>query len=150
VVVPVGGGGLASGTALAAAEAAPRLRVIGAEPAAAGDAARSLAAGRRLDHPAGPVHTVADGLKAPLSERTFRVLERCRVRVVTVADEEIVAAMRLIWERMKLVVEPSAAVALAALLGTGVVAGLGGERPRVGVVLTGGNVDLDRLPWNRP
>ena len=147
VVVPVGGGGLASGTALAAAEAAPRLRVIGAEPAAADDAARSLAAGQRLGHPPGPVATVADGLKAPLSERTFQALQSHLHRLVTVGEGDIVAAMRLVWERMKLVVEPSASVVVAALLATDLVAALGIPEPRIGVILSGGNVDLDRLPW---
>jgi threonine dehydratase len=141
VVVPVGGGGLASGTALALAEAAPRVRVTGVEPAAADDAARSLAAGRR--EPAGSGRTVADGLKATLSERTFRILAARLDGVATVSEEAIVAAMRAFWERAKLVVEPSSAVAVAAVLAGA--AARPGER--VGVILTGGNVDLDRLPW---
>lgn len=158
VVVPVGGGGLASGVALAAAEAAPGLAVIGAEPARAADAARSLAAGRREGHPPGPVETIADGLKAPLAERTFLALSAHLWSLVTVEEAAIVEAMRWTWERMKVVVEPSAAVPVAALFATDLVArlaagsgggegGEGGGGPRIGVVLSGGNVDLDRLPW---
>lgn len=140
VVAPVGGGGLVSGTALAVAAVAPGVQVVAAEPAAADDAARSVAAGRRLAGEA--THTVADGLRATLAERTFRVIRDRVAAVVTVEEEAILAAMRTVWERMKVVVEPSAAVAVAALLGTGLAAGR-----RVGVILTGGNVDLDRLPW---
>lgn len=138
---PVGGGGLVSGAALVAAERAPRCRVVAAEPAGANDAARSLAAGRRV--PADRVETVADGLRAPLGEIPFRILRRHLDRVVTVGEAEIVAAMRLVWERMKLVVEPSAAVAVAAI-SNGEVEVTG---RRVGVILSGGNVDLDRLPF---
>ena len=157
VVVPVGGGGLASGTAIAAAGVAPATRVVGAEPAAADDAARSLAAGRRLGSPPGPVATVADGLRASLSARTFAALSRHLAAVVTVGEDEIVAAMRLVWERMKIVVEPSAAVPVAALLSGaalgpldagGATGGARGAWPRVGVILSGANVDLDRLPWS--
>jgi threonine dehydratase len=150
LVVPVGGGGLASGTCLAAAGLSPRTRVVAGEPEAADDAARSLAAGRRLENPPGPVNTVADGLKTSLSELTFGILRRHLAGVVTVSEEAIVAATRLLWERMKIVVEPSAAVPVAALLGGGVTAGWEGTRPpRVGVILSGGNLDLDRLPWQR-
>jgi threonine dehydratase len=148
LLVPVGGGGLASGTCLAAAGLSPRTRVVAAEPEAVDDAARSLAAGRRLANPPGPARTVADGLKTSLSELTFSILARHLEQVVTVSEEAIVAAMRLVWERMKIVVEPSAAVPVAALLGGGVTAGWSGERPpRIGVVLSGANLDLDRLPW---
>jgi threonine dehydratase len=153
VVVPVGGGGLASGTGIAVAGASPSTRVVGAEPAAADDAARSLAAGRLLANPPGPVATVADGLKASLAPRTFAGLSQHLAAVVTVGEDEIVAAMRLVWERMKIVIEPSAAVPVAALLSgaaLGPLAADGAARgawPRVGVVLSGANVDLDRLPW---
>ena len=159
VLVPVGGGGLASGVALAAAGAAPGLAVVGAEPAGAADAARSLAAGRREAHPPGPVETIADGLKAPLAERTFRALSTHLRHLVTVEEAAIVEAMRWVWERMKVVVEPSAAVPVAALFTGDVVArlaagsgrggadGADGGGLRIGVVLSGGNVDLDRLPW---
>ena len=143
VVAPVGGGGLASGACLAAAGTDPAIRVIGAEPLGADDAARSLAAGRLIPQ-TGP-DTIADGLRSSLGEVTWAILSRELDRIVTVREEEIVAAMRLVWERMKLVIEPSAAVAVAAVLGKEVRA-LDGLR-RVGVILSGGNADLDRLPW---
>ena len=142
IVVPVGGGGLASGVCLAAHAHNPRLRVIGAEPAAVDDAARSLAAGQRLPQPGG--RSIADGLLTSLGEHPWRILRHHLDRVITVSEEEIVAAMRLLWERAKLLVEPSAAVPLAALL-----ADEGKRLPpgSAGVVLSGGNVDLDHLPW---
>ena len=151
LVVPVGGGGLASGCGIAVAGVAPSTLVVGAEPAAADDAARSLAAGRLLPNPPGPVATVADGLKASLAPRTFAALSHYLAAVVTVSEAEIMAALRLVWERMKIVVEPSAAVPVAALLAgraqEAVAAGERGPWPRIGVVLSGGNVDLDRLEW---
>ena len=143
IVAPVGGGGLASGACVVAAATDPALRVFAAEPLGADDAARSLAAGRRIPQ-TGP-KTIADGLLTSLGELTWAILSRGLDRVLTVSEDQIVAAMRLVWERMKLVIEPSAAVAVAAVLGEEFRAldGLG----RVGVILSGGNVDLDRLPW---
>ena len=151
VVVPVGGGGLAAGVAIAVAGAAPGVRVAGAEPAAADDAARSLAAGRRMPNPPGRLETLADGLKSSLSERTFRALVAGLWTIATVDEEAIAAATRTVWERTKLVVEPSAAVPVAALLAGAIPLPErpDGEPARVGVVLSGGNADLDRLPWNR-
>ncbi|MFZ4517323.1 MAG: pyridoxal-phosphate dependent enzyme [Microthrixaceae bacterium] len=139
VVVPVGGGGLMSGTAVVVDALSPGTEVWAAEPAGADDAARSLAEGRLVPQTA--PRTIADGLLTSLAPRTFRALRDLTAGVVTVTEDEIVAAMRLLWERTKQVVEPSGTVALAAL---------GGQRPqgnsfegrRVGVVLTGGNVDL--------
>jgi threonine dehydratase len=139
IVTPVGGGGLASGTCVAAHGIDPRIRVIGAEPTGADDAARSLAAGHVVPQLA--PDTVADGLRTSLSERTFGVLSNHLERIVTVPDTATVAAMRFVWERMKIVIEPSAAVAVAAARE----AGLDGDR--VGIILSGGNVDLDALPW---
>lgn len=141
VVVPVGGGGLASGTAVSARGLAPRARVIGVEPERADDARRSLLAGRIT--PVGDPTTLADGLKATIGPLPFAHFQALGVEVVTVREEEIVEAMRLLWERVKLVVEPSAAVAVAALVFDRVEA----RGRRVGVILSGGNVDLDRLPW---
>jgi threonine dehydratase/serine racemase len=143
VIAPVSGGGLLSGIAIAAAGLAPHIEILGCEPALADDAARSLAAGRLM--PAGPGNTIADGLRATLSERTFAIFQRHVRQVLTVREDQIVAAMRLIWERIKLVVEPSGAVPLAAILAE---PGLF-HRRRVGIVLSGGNLDLDRLPWQR-
>ena len=145
VLVPVGGGGLISGTALALQGMSPGTRVIGAEPALADDAARSLRAGVII--PSAYPSTIADGLRTSLGDLTFPILRRCAERIVTVDEEEIVAATRLIWERMKTVVEPSAAVPLAALLSHG--SGLTGGGQRIGIILSGGNVDLDHLPWVR-
>ncbi|HVS03448.1 MAG TPA: pyridoxal-phosphate dependent enzyme [Thermoanaerobaculia bacterium] len=138
LLVPLGGGGLLSGTLIAARELAPAVEIVGVEPAGADDAARSLAAG--VITPLPRPETVADGLRATLGELAFAVLREHRCRVVTVADDAIVEAMRLIWQRLKLVAEPSAAVPLAAVL-SGAVEAAG---RRVGVVLSGGNVDLPR------
>lgn len=141
ILCPVGGGGLLAGTAVAAKAIQPALQVIAVEPAAADDAARSFQAGRivPLDHAA----TIADGLRTTVGEPNFAVMQRHVDGVVTVSEESIVAAMRQIWESLKIVVEPSGAVPYAAVLeGKLAVAGR-----RVGLILTGGNVDLDALPW---
>lgn len=141
VLAPVGGGGLLSGTCLAVAAVGSRARVVGAEPAGADDAARSLAAGRLI--PQTDPRTIADGLLTSLSQRTFAIIRERAEAILTVDEEAIVKAMRLVWERMKLVIEPSAAVPLAALLGHGRRFAGG----RVGVILSGGNVDLEAVPW---
>jgi len=144
ILVPVGGGGLLCGTLIAARDLKPELAVFGAEPAQADDAARSLARGERIvvDAP----QTVADGLRASLSALTFEYARRYCRGIVTVSEEEIIAAMRHFLECSKLLIEASSAVAVAALL-----AGrLAPQFRRVGVILTGGNVDLARLPWQRP
>lgn len=143
VVAPVGGGGLLSGTAIAAATLAPACRIIGAEPDGAADTAASLSAGeRRIEF---TPDTVCDGLRGTLGEPNFAVLRAYQVDVVTVPDAETLAAMRLLWQCLKVLVEPSSAIALAAILRErGRFAG-----QRVGVVLSGGNVDLDALPWER-
>ena len=141
LLAPVGGGGLLSGTAIAAAALSPGCKVFGAEPAAADDAARSLAAGRII--PSVNPRTVADGLRTSLGDLTFAAIRAHAAGIVTVSEEGIVEAMRRVWERVKLVIEPSAAVPVAALLEhRGRFQGA-----RVGVILSGGNVDLDRLPW---
>lgn len=141
IVAPVGGGGLLSGTAVAATALFPRIQVIGAEPALADDAYRSFRAGRIIE--AGPTSTLADGLKTSLGDKTFPIIQRLVSDIVTVGEDEIIRAMRLVWERMKIIIEPSSAVAVAALLSDRLpVAG-----KAVGVILSGGNVDLDHLPW---
>lgn len=141
ILAPVGGGGLLSGCALAAHHYSPETRVVGAEPAAADDAARSLEAGQIL--PALPPATIADGLLTSLGELTFAILRDHVERIVTVDEAAIVEAMRAVWERMKIIIEPSSAVPVAALLK----GALEARGERVGVILSGGNVDLDRLPW---
>ncbi|MBI2994505.1 MAG: pyridoxal-phosphate dependent enzyme [Gammaproteobacteria bacterium] len=143
VMAPVGGGGLISGTAIAAKALLPRTQVIGVEPEEVDDALQSLRSG--LIMPATDRRSIADGLLASLGNRTFSVIRGYVDDIVTVSESAIIQAMRLIWERMKIVVEPSAAVPLAALL-TGKF-DLRGRR--AGVILSGGNVDLDALPWTR-
>jgi threonine dehydratase/serine racemase len=143
IIAPVGGGGLISGISIAAAGLAPGVRVIGCEPSGADDAARSLSCGRRISH-ANP-HSIADGLLTGLGDLTWPIIQRLVERIVTVTDADTVAAMRLIWERAKLVVEPSAAVAVAGVLSPQF-RSLGGLN-RIVVILSGGNVDLGRLPW---
>jgi threonine dehydratase len=141
VMTPIGGGGLIGGVSTAVKAMLPAARMIGAEPAGADDAARSFASGRLepMDHP----DTIADGLRAGLSPATFAHIRRGVDQVATVSEAAIVEAMRALWEALKVVVEPSAAVPYAAIL-EGKVDVRG---KRVGIVLTGGNVDLDRLPW---
>jgi threonine dehydratase len=141
VLVPVGGGGLLAGTALAAHHRWPRVRVVGVEPAGADDAARSWSSG--VLHPQLAPKTIADGLRGALSARTLRMAQAYVDDIVTVSEDAIVAAMRLIFDRLKLVVEPSGAVPLAAVL-EGRVTGA-----RMALILTGGNVDLGQLPWTR-
>lgn len=143
VMAPVGGGGLLSGTAIAAKAISPMIRVIAAEPAGADDAFRSLAAGQIV--PSITPKTIADGLLTSLGDLTFPIIRTHVERIVTVSEEAIVASMKFIWERAKLVVEPSGVVPVAALWeGKVDLRGL-----RIGVILSGGNVDLDRLPWQR-
>jgi threonine dehydratase len=141
VMAPVGGGGLLSGTAIAVSALAPKTHVVAAEPEKADDAFRSFRAGKII--PADNPQTIADGLRTSLGDLTFPIIKRHVKDIVTVSEEGIAAAMRTIWERMKIIVEPSAAVPLGALLT---------RRPefsgkRIGVILSGGNVDLAHLPW---
>ena len=141
ILAPVGGGGLLSGTALSAHYFSPQTRVVAGEPAGAADAVLSFQSGRVEKAPY--INTIADGLLTSLSERTLAIIREHVSVILTVSDEEIIAAMRLIWERMKIIIEPSCAVPLAAVLKypdqfTG---------QKVGIILTGGNVDLGRLPF---
>ncbi len=141
VIAPIGGGGMVSGTCLTLAGLAPHIAVYAAEPEQADDAHRSLKAGHIIADDA-PV-TVADGLKVPLKDLTWHFVRHHVEDILTVSEAEIVAAMQLIWKRLKIVMEPSSAVALAAVLRNRPVF----EGKRVGVIITGGNVDLDKLPW---
>jgi threonine dehydratase len=135
IAAPIGGGGLISGTCLAA----PELTILGAEPKNVDDAARSLASGVHAPAPTGT--TIADGLRTRLGEIAFGILRDRKIEVRTVSEEAIVEAMRFIWERTKLLIEPSAAVAVAALFAEAV------PYEHVGVILCGGNVDLGALPF---
>jgi len=143
VIAPVGGGGLSSGICVAAQGIDPSIQIFAAEPEGADDAARSFAAGRLL--PQTSPHTVADGLLTSLGDLTWPIISDYLTEILTVSDEQIIAAMRLVWSRMKIVIEPSAAVAVAAVLSDEFKAK--SALARIGVVLSGGNVDLDRLPW---
>ncbi|NGM44693.1 pyridoxal-phosphate dependent enzyme [Rhodobacter sp. SGA-6-6] len=141
VVAPIGGGGMISGTCLTLSTLAPGVEVFAAEPLNADDAARSFRAGHIIADDA--PETVADGLKVPLKDLTWHFVSGHVKDVLTATEEQIVDAMKLIWKRMKIVMEPSSAVPLACILANR-------ERfrgRRIGVIVTGGNVDLDRLPW---
>jgi threonine dehydratase len=151
VFAPVSGGGLLSGTCLGAKGVHPQVRVFGCEPAQADDAYRSMATGtlQTLDSS----DTIADGLRASLSARTFAILRQQVAGILRVSEAEIISATRLIWERMKIIVEPSSAVAIAPLLNPGAISALGlhsradGGKPKLGVIFSGGNVDLSALPF---
>ncbi len=141
IMAPVGGGGLLSGTALSAKALSPGCRVIAAEPAGADDAFRSFHAGKIFPsvHP----DTIADGLLTSLGERNFAIIMARVDDIVTVSEEKIIEAMRMIWERMKIIIEPSSAVPLGAILeGKVDVEGL-----KTGIILSGGNLDLGNLPF---
>ena len=141
VLVPVGGGGLISGTAIAVSSVSPRTTVIGAEPRNADDAYRSFQCGRIV--PVENPSTIADGLRTSLGSLTFPVIREHVKQIITVTEEEIVRAMRCIWERMKIIVEPSGAVPLGAVFSRQ--EEMAGKR--IGLILSGGNVDLGHLPW---
>ena len=149
VLAPIGGGGLAAGTALAVRKASPGTRVVAVEPLGADDAYRSFRGGERL--PSIAPNTIADGLLTSLGARNFELVRRYVDDIVRVSEEAIVQAMRLVWERMKIVIEPSAAVPLAALvegaLETSDAIAPPMDGKRIGILLSGGNVDLDALPW---
>jgi len=141
VLAPVGGGGLLAGTCVAVKELDPKIKVIGCEPEMADDAQRSLRSGRIVTQ--SQPQTIADGLRTSLGDLTFPIIQHYCDDVVTVSEAAIVSAMRLAWEILKVIIEPSSAVALAAVLEAKVeVSGR-----CVGIILSGGNVDVDRLPW---
>lgn len=142
VIAPIGGGGMVSGTCLTLSQLAPNIKIYAAEPEQADDAMRSFKAGHIIADDA--PETVADGLKVPLKELTWHFVQNHVTDILTASEEEIVEAMKLIWKRMKIVMEPSSAVPLATILKNLEIF----EGRRVGVIITGGNVDLDKLPWN--
>jgi len=145
ILCPVGGGGLLSGTAVAAKALQPGIQVIGVEPALGDDVAQSFRAGRRISIPT-PA-TIADGLRTNCTgEKNFPIIRQHVDDVVTVSEESIVTAMRTIWEALHIVIEPSAAVPYAAILEGKVSA----KDRRIGLIVTGGNADLDKLPWLKP
>lgn len=141
VIAPIGGGGMVSGTCLTLSNLAPQIRIYGAEPQQADDAHRSLKAGHIIADDA-PI-TIADGLKVPLKELTWHFVSNHVTDILTASEQDIVDAMKVIWKRMKIVIEPSSAVTVATIIkNQNIFAG-----KKVGVILTGGNVDLDKLPW---
>ena len=142
VMAPVGGGGLMSGSALTAHALNPKIKAIGSEPKEVDDAYRSIQAGHLQGNET--TNTIADGLRTTLGEKTLEILSRELEEIILVEEQEIIDAMRLIWERMKIIIEPSCAVPLAAVLR---------EKhkfanQRVGIIITGGNVDLSKLPFS--
>jgi threonine dehydratase len=142
VVAPIGGGGMVSGTCLTLSNIAPNVKIYAAEPKNADDAYRSFKAGHIIADDA--PETVADGLKVPLKELTWHFVSNHVTDILTATEQEIIDAMKLTWKRMKIVMEASSAVPLATILkNKDIFAG-----KRVGVIITGGNVDLDKLPWN--
>jgi len=151
VLCPVGGGGLLCGTAVAAKTMRPKIKVVAAEPANADDAAQSFRAGRLIRTE--KKFTIADGLRTNVGALNFSIIQRYVDDIVTVSEEAIISAMRTIWETMKIVIEPSAAVPYAAIvenqssLSSGSASKIDIRGRRVGIILTGGNVDLDALPW---
>lgn len=153
VFAPVSGGGLLSGTCLGGKGVRVEVRIFGCEPALADDAYRSLITGTLQSQDSS--ETIADGLRASLTPRTFAILRRHVEGILLVSEEEIIAAARMVWERMKIIIEPSSAVAIAPLLRRGTVAELAlppradGGAPKLGVIFSGGNVDLSSLPWAR-
>ncbi|MEJ2756048.1 MAG: pyridoxal-phosphate dependent enzyme, partial [Gammaproteobacteria bacterium] len=142
VICPVGGGGLLAGTALSTRQLLPNASVVAAEPLGADDAKRSFYAGRLIPQKA--PQTIADGLLTSVGERNFEIIKACVDEIITTTDESIINAMRIIWQYMKVIIEPSSAVPLAMLLEHNLDLVKG---KKVGVILTGGNVDIDKLPW---
>lgn len=143
IITPVGGGGLLSGTCLSTKYFSPNTKVIGAEPKGADDSFRSIRDG--VIYPSVNPKTICDGLLTNLCEKTFSIIRKNVSEIITVEEESIINAMRMIWERMKIIVEPSSAVTLAVVLENK-------EKfsdRRVGLILSGGNVDLEKLPWIR-
>src|SRR5438105_3628964 len=144
VMCPVGGGGLLCGTAVAAKSMRPKIKVIAVEPANADDAAQSFRAGRLIRTK--KKFTIADGLRTNVGTPNFSIIQRYVDDIVTVSEEAIITAMCTIWETMKIIIEPSSAVPYAVIMeGSASKMDIGGKR--VGIILTGGNVDLDALPW---
>jgi threonine dehydratase len=141
IIAPVGGGGLLSGTLISASSLSPKTKVIAAEPKGADDAYRSWKEGKII--PSVNPNTIADGLLTSLGEINFEIIKKHVSEIITVSDESIIKAMRLVWERMKIIIEPSSATVLAVIMeNQEKFAG-----SRIGLIISGGNVDLERLPW---
>ncbi len=143
VIAPVGGGGLLSGTSIAVSAVSPGTSVLAAEPEQADDAYQSFYSGRLV--PSQNPDTIADGLLTSLGDLTFPIIKKHVKDIVTVSEDEIISAMRTVWERMKMIIEPSSAVPVAAVLS----GRTENDGKKIGVILSGGNVDLENLPWNQ-
>ncbi|SFB05229.1 threonine dehydratase [Poseidonocella pacifica] len=141
VIAPIGGGGMVSGTCLTLSNIAPEMEIYAAEPEQADDAYRSFKAGHIIADDA--PETIADGLKVPLKDNTWHFVSNHVTDILTASEEEIIDAMKLTWQRMKIVIEASCAVPLATILKNPEVF----RGKRVGVIITGGNVDMNKLPW---
>ena len=142
IVSPVSGGGLIGGTLIMANEIEEKIEVYGAEPSEADDAFRSLVAGKII--PNKTINTICDGLRAQIGALNFPILKEFVSEIITITEEEVIGAMRMVWERMKLIVEPSCSITLAAVLKRKAQF----SNKRIGLILSGGNVDLNRLPWS--
>lgn len=141
IMAPVGGGGLVSGTSIVAKALNKKIMVLGAEPELANDAWLSLKNGKR--YPAQNLHTIADGLRTALSDLTFSIIQKYVDDIVTVDEKSIIEAMHFMWERMKIIIEPSSAVPVAVLFRQSKLL----KKKKIGIILSGGNVDLQKLPW---
>lgn len=142
IVSPVSGGGLIGGTLIMANEIEEKIEVYGAEPSEADDAFRSLVAGKII--PNKTINTICDGLRAQIGALNFPILKEFVSEIITITEKEVIDAMRMVWERMKLIVEPSCSITLAAVLKRKAQF----SNKRIGLILSGGNVDLNRLPWS--
>ena len=142
IVSPVSGGGLIGGTLIMVNEIEEKIEVYGAEPSEADDAFRSLVAGKII--PNKTINTICDGLRAQIGALNFPILKEFVSEIITITEEEVIDAMRMVWERMKLIVEPSCSITLAAVLKRKAQF----SNRRIGLILSGGNVDLNRLPWS--
>ena len=143
IISPVSGGGLLAGTLLAAKSINPKIKVYGAEPKNADDTYRSIKSNKIV--PNITTNTIADGLRAQVGTITFPIIQKYVDGIILVSEEMIIQSMRIIWQRLKIVIEPSCSIVLAALL----INNDQFHNKKVGLILTGGNVDLDTLPWNR-
>lgn len=141
IITPVGGGGLISGTAIAARHLSPSIRIIGTEPELADDAYRSFKSGKI--EPVLRTDTIADGLRTSLGELPFKIIKQHVDQIETVSEESIIRNMKHVWERMKIIIEPSCSVPVAAVMDKKIDT----EGKKVGIIITGGNVDLEKLPW---
>lgn len=141
IMTPVGGGGLLSGTSISAKAINPDILVVGAEPEMADDAYRSFKAGKRI--PVKDPDTVADGLRTSLGQLPFSIITEKVDEIATVSEDSIIESMRFIWERMNMIIEASCAVPVAAVFDKKIVT----SGKKIGIIITGGNVDLDNLPW---